>query len=172
MQSVNIILIAIVTSLCLPLMLLFLSAYTLYNTISMARYAKRRNEDLFKTLSIGRTLTKSFKSRSTKALNLKAKSTKPKSKSPPKMSPHHKSPIVFKNKSIASPKSPLNMKVMNSPSNMKVTKSLIKPNLVISPKAKPIRSPVSRKVLKGNSFIIDGAKHTTLSDPIKATKRS
>lgn len=64
MQSINIIVIAAVTSFCLPVMLILLSAYTLYNTISMAGYARRRNQDLYKTVTMGRAQTKSLKSAS------------------------------------------------------------------------------------------------------------
>lgn len=67
MQSINIILVAFVMASCLPVMLLFLSAYTLYNTITMAQVAKRRNEKLFKALTMARTETKSLKSISPKA---------------------------------------------------------------------------------------------------------
>lgn len=58
MQSINVIFTSLVAAICIPILLLTLSAFTLYNTIKWAKYAKRRNEEMFKTIELARTQVK------------------------------------------------------------------------------------------------------------------
>lgn len=56
MQAITIIIVALVTTFCVPVFLLLVSGYTLYATISMARYAKRRQDTIVKVVKIGRSM--------------------------------------------------------------------------------------------------------------------
>lgn len=58
MQSMTIIIISLITTFCVPILLLLISAYTLYSTLSMAKYAKRRNKTILDVMNMGKELTK------------------------------------------------------------------------------------------------------------------
>lgn len=58
MQAMTIIIISLITTFCVPILLLLISAYTLYNTLSMAKYAKRRNKTILDIINMGRELRK------------------------------------------------------------------------------------------------------------------
>lgn len=54
MQSINLLLIAVITAFGVPVLLLAFSAYTLYNTISVASSSKRRRMNMIKTVEMAR----------------------------------------------------------------------------------------------------------------------
>lgn len=61
MQTITLILLSIMAALFAPLIILAFSAYTLYNTITLAKVAKRRHGDLLKAAVLARHRTKSLK---------------------------------------------------------------------------------------------------------------
>lgn len=55
MQSINVIIVSVFVVVCAPLILMAFSAYTLYNTLAVADYVKRRHTELLRALASGRT---------------------------------------------------------------------------------------------------------------------
>lgn len=57
MQSINLILVAVIAALVVPVFLLISSAYSLYSNIDMARYARRRNSAMLRAIARGRKIS-------------------------------------------------------------------------------------------------------------------
>lgn len=53
MQSTDLILYSVAIAIITPVVLFILTAFTLYKTMSMVRYAQRRTDNIFKTVVLG-----------------------------------------------------------------------------------------------------------------------
>lgn len=56
MQTINLLLTSIVIAFGVPILLVVISGYTLYFSITMASYARRRNQNLYEAVALGRSL--------------------------------------------------------------------------------------------------------------------
>lgn len=57
MQLINLLLTSAITAFGVPLLLFVVSGFTLYYSITMASYARRRNKQLYEAVTLGRGLT-------------------------------------------------------------------------------------------------------------------
>lgn len=53
MQSVDLILYSVSIGIITPVLLFILTAYTVYNSISMVKYSRRRTDNIFKAVILG-----------------------------------------------------------------------------------------------------------------------
>jgi len=156
MQSIDLILVSIMTAFCVPIVLLAFSSYTLYNSIAMASYARRKNEAMFRAVVFGRALTKAGRVKS-KDVNLP---TSVKDSGRPSRDPNQ-----AKSKSKSPSPSPSPGRTLSPNTNTTATTS---PTRSASPTSKPITrspdcSPPNRGQLKQ---VVQAMKRSPNQNPV------
>lgn len=108
MQAWSVILFSLATAFCLPLLLIAVSAYSLYNSIAIAKVARRHNEDMLRAVNLGQ---KTLRTESAAKKQMRHKSPKAPVKKSPRGTKSPKSP----NRGTSGFKSPSNANQSDKP---------------------------------------------------------